>query len=301
MTTAPTVKCDEKVLDEVREHLGSDLDREVGGFFVGQVTNGIAEVKAHIVASDALGSVASLTFTHEVWGSVIETVERDFPDDKLIGWYHSHPGHGVFLSEHDRFIQTNFFPADGMVAFVLDPMTAEEGWFETRDSQIAELSRSGGKPRAAVGQRPVSARGGVRSWRTVATAAVAAAIVAAVSYSAGLRAADEPASAANPPAEATPADDGEVRELRRQLDQARAELAAKEATEGKPAIVYFTYRVRKGDSLSRLASIIYGNRSDWQRIHQQNLDKIRDPNNLIVGTELLIPITAAEPPQPPPS
>jgi hypothetical protein len=63
----------------------------------------------------------------------------------LVGWYHSHPGHGVFLSAYDQFIQNQFFPSEGQVAMVIDPQTGEEGLFVSRNGKIQDVMKRGGK------------------------------------------------------------------------------------------------------------------------------------------------------------
>src|SRR4029453_14212343 len=45
------------------------------------------------------------------------------------GWYHSHPGFGVFLSDYDVFIHKNFFTATHQIAWVFDPHSDSEGCF----------------------------------------------------------------------------------------------------------------------------------------------------------------------------
>ena len=47
----------------------------------------------------------------------------------IVGWYHSHPGFGIFLSEHDRFIHRHFFGEPGQIALVIDPLAHVEGLF----------------------------------------------------------------------------------------------------------------------------------------------------------------------------
>jgi len=56
-----------------------------------------------------------------------------------VGWYHSHPGFGVFLSEHDMFIQENFFSSPQQVAWVFDPHTDEEGCFGWVNGKVEKL------------------------------------------------------------------------------------------------------------------------------------------------------------------
>jgi hypothetical protein len=70
-----------------------------------------------------------VTFTHKTWEYVNSVMDAQHPGRKIIGWYHSHPGYGVFLSPQDEFIQTNFFPQPWQVAFVFDPLAEEDGFF----------------------------------------------------------------------------------------------------------------------------------------------------------------------------
>ncbi|WP_205502706.1 LysM peptidoglycan-binding domain-containing protein [Rufibacter psychrotolerans] len=52
---------------------------------------------------------------------------------------------------------------------------------------------------------------------------------------------------------------------------------------------YDTYTVKSGDSLSKIAKNFYGDAQQWHKIHQANLDKIKDPNLIDVGWQLKIP------------
>ena len=47
----------------------------------------------------------------------------------MVGWYHTHPGVGIFLSGMDLFIHQNFFTQMWHVAYVLDPRARTSGFF----------------------------------------------------------------------------------------------------------------------------------------------------------------------------
>jgi nucleoid-associated protein YgaU len=49
------------------------------------------------------------------------------------------------------------------------------------------------------------------------------------------------------------------------------------------------YTVKSGDSLSKIAKQYYGDAQQWKRIHQANLDQIKDPNLIHPGQKLVIP------------
>ena len=53
-----------------------------------------------------------------------------------------------------------------------------------------------------------------------------------------------------------------------------------------------TYRVKRGDSLSGIAYLIYGDKTKWQLIYSENRDILKRPNSLRAGQILIIPVNA---------
>jgi proteasome lid subunit RPN8/RPN11 len=87
----------------------------------------------HCIRGDsAKGRSTNVTFTAETWQHIQETMDRSYPDKKIVGWYHTHPGFGIFLSDMDVFICDNFFNLPWQVAFVYDPLGGDEGNFVWR-------------------------------------------------------------------------------------------------------------------------------------------------------------------------
>lgn len=129
------------VRDEIYDHVFANPGREVGGVLVGQVapTGGSPWVEAAIPAINADEQRATLTFTQEAWEHVHTILDHEFPEYQIVGWYHSHPGFGIFLSEHDLFIHRNFFSGLSQIAFVVDPHEGTEGVFGWRDGDVAPL------------------------------------------------------------------------------------------------------------------------------------------------------------------
>lgn len=119
------------VLAEIDDHVGSDTTVEQGGVLVGDVDAATATtvVTARIPAVGAISEVASLRFTHETWDHINTVMERDHPGSRMVGWYHSHPHFGIFLSEYDQFIHNNFFSQPWQVAYVVDPLLRQRGFF----------------------------------------------------------------------------------------------------------------------------------------------------------------------------
>lgn len=122
-------------------HVFSNADREVGGILVGRAasTVGPPRITGAIRALSANEQRATLTFTQDAWEHIHQTLDRDFPpEEKIVGWYHSHPGFGIFLSEHDLFIHRNFFSGRSQIALVVDPIAQTEGVFAWRGDEIAK-------------------------------------------------------------------------------------------------------------------------------------------------------------------
>jgi proteasome lid subunit RPN8/RPN11 len=128
------------VLNDIRAHARGNPEVEVCGVMVGTVyDDGIAPwgfVAANIRGNYASGRNAQVTFTSQTWTDIHQQMEARFPKQRILGWYHSHPGFGIFLSEMDVFIHENFFAASSQVAFVDDPKSGDRGLFVWR----------GGKP-----------------------------------------------------------------------------------------------------------------------------------------------------------
>ncbi|MDX1945868.1 MAG: Mov34/MPN/PAD-1 family protein [Pirellulaceae bacterium] len=137
----PVVVIHEGVLEAILEFSEQDQTRERGGFLLGGVQG---EMPQYVVirhfhpALQAQGSSASLTFTHDAWAALTRDTERHFPGELLVGWQHTHPGLGIFLSGYDLFIQRNFFAQPWQIAMVVDPRRHEFGFFHWRGGDVRD-------------------------------------------------------------------------------------------------------------------------------------------------------------------
>ena len=78
------------------------------------------------------------------WSVAADQLWQRYPDESaiMVGWYHTHPGFGIFLSGMDQFIHQNFFTQKWHIALVLDPI-AKSGGFFCWDRQHSRVSRYG--------------------------------------------------------------------------------------------------------------------------------------------------------------
>jgi len=123
------VMIDSEVIRRIRQHARTHEASEVCGVLIGSGHDGSIRVTECIPGENAAQAGTHVTFTQETWAHVYKVKDAQFPDSRIIGWYHSHPGFGVFLSDHDAFIHKNFFSSSDQIAWVYDPHTDEEGCF----------------------------------------------------------------------------------------------------------------------------------------------------------------------------
>ena len=131
----------QETLSSIEDYLSSDINNELGGVLIGNnCMNSEGEkfitIDEMIIARHTNSSISRLTFTHDTWDYINDKLEMDFPGKIILGWFHSHPGHTVFLSNYDVFIQENFFNLEYMVAYVFDPTIRERGFFYKRNDNI---------------------------------------------------------------------------------------------------------------------------------------------------------------------
>src|SRR6266567_7428789 len=139
--TQPAIVMEAEVARKIRQHCRTSMKAEVCGVLIGSIDEERMVVDACIAGVNAAQGGAHVTFTQDTWEHIYAVKDEKYPDERIVGWYHSHPGFGVFLSEHDAFIHKNFFSAPKQVAWVYDPHSDEEGCFGWMGDDLARLER----------------------------------------------------------------------------------------------------------------------------------------------------------------
>ncbi len=137
---------DRLAADQIERHALSDTSVELGGILLGkecqdpQTRIPFVWIRHAIEARHYENTQASFTYTHESWEEINRLRSEQYPDLDIVGWYHTHPDFGVFLSSHDLFIQRNYFSQPLQVAYVVDPIRQTRSFFVWRASEIVEIS-----------------------------------------------------------------------------------------------------------------------------------------------------------------
>ena len=120
-------------LAQVEEHAHSNLQSELGGALLGKVYRYqkivFVEVMAAIpVVSDDRGPV-HFTFSADAWPQIQRDRNEHYPDLDIVGWFHTHPGLGVFYSSDDVVVHSAAFTLPWHVGLVVDPIRKEAAFF----------------------------------------------------------------------------------------------------------------------------------------------------------------------------
>lgn len=134
---AVDILLDEPPLRAMQAHALSSLDREVAGVMIGgrpeKQPDGryVVHIIDSIAAKYTVMNGASVTYTADSWRYLNDTLAERYPNETavMVGWYHTHPGFGIFLSGMDLFIHQNFFTQIWHTAYVLDPRARTSGFF----------------------------------------------------------------------------------------------------------------------------------------------------------------------------
>ena len=136
---------DRATADTIERHALRDTSVELGGIILGfecvddQTGEPFVWVTKSLEAKHYENTQASFTYTHEAWEEITRERDRLYPDLDIVGWYHTHPDFGIFLSSHDLFIHRNFFNQPLQLAYVVDPIRQTRGFFRWRDNGLEQV------------------------------------------------------------------------------------------------------------------------------------------------------------------
>ncbi|MFH0973318.1 MAG: Mov34/MPN/PAD-1 family protein [Candidatus Micrarchaeota archaeon] len=142
---------EERALRKAFKHFetAAESGNEAMGLLAGEA--GVWEGSEFVVVTDYLtGKNNSTAATTRLESEGIAEIASNLAkrDGKIIvGWCHSHPGYGCFMSSADEKAQNAFFQEKFQVALVIDPVNREKRVFkldaggECREASYAVIAR----------------------------------------------------------------------------------------------------------------------------------------------------------------
>ena len=135
------VSIEQGVLDKVMERAQSS-ENEIIGILVGIIEDHT------IVISDAISGeqeqeIARATLPPTTIAKVTDRILKGEIEGRIVGWYHSHPGFGIFMSHTDINTQKNLQQFSAKVtALIVDPDDEDFGFFTLHgDAGVVQLEK----------------------------------------------------------------------------------------------------------------------------------------------------------------
>ena len=123
----------QKTYKDIHKFTQNKTTNESGGMLIGYVVEEFGKtnvvINGFVEAKHCEATPTTLKFTHETWDYVHAEMDKKYPGGKIVGWIHTHPDFGIFLSEYDKFIHENFFNEEYQIAYVVDPIQNIEGFY----------------------------------------------------------------------------------------------------------------------------------------------------------------------------
>jgi len=120
-------------IQEMEDHLDKTPNVESGGLLIGHPfvdINNPDRIFTVIVGSVQVKSANSSIGHYTVSPEELLRARSKIPAGLMsVGWYHSHPGHGVFLSGADMKIMESIYCLNWQIAFVFDTLSRKAGFF----------------------------------------------------------------------------------------------------------------------------------------------------------------------------
>ena len=116
-------------------------DMEVMGLMLGEVRTWKGRdyvVVKDVITSDLDATSVSVKFSSGGFEKLFEKLDDAGFDYVIVGWYHSHPGYGCFMSETDLNTHQGAFVSPYQLALVIDPKSFEIEAFRVEEGKAID-------------------------------------------------------------------------------------------------------------------------------------------------------------------
>jgi len=114
-----------ETLEVIMDHCKSQVPYEAIGFLVGKDYRWLDKKWIFIdgfISGKTRATQLRVEFDEGVMGEIVAELRQKYTGRILVGWYHSHPGYGCFMSSTDIETQRSCFRETYHVALVVDPL-----------------------------------------------------------------------------------------------------------------------------------------------------------------------------------
>lgn len=120
----------------IEEFALKDTSRELAGLLLGRSTADYTLVEEAVECGI---SEEGGRFTARVFQYSRRIARHRYPELKVLGWFHTHPGSGLELSEEEREVHRAQFPESGQLLYVEDPVQRDRNFHRTMGTGIQQV------------------------------------------------------------------------------------------------------------------------------------------------------------------
>ncbi|HKM76534.1 MAG TPA: Mov34/MPN/PAD-1 family protein [Candidatus Bathyarchaeia archaeon] len=127
-----------RVIDKIARDINRPFERI--GLLMGTLEDQALWIN-EIIAAETERDTISCVFPADRLAKVANDILEGRITGRIVGWYHSHPGHGLFLSQTDIDTHMQFYQFSSYaVSLVADPTSEEFGvWIYENGTGIVQL------------------------------------------------------------------------------------------------------------------------------------------------------------------
>lgn len=133
----------QQALLQIADHSESNVRSELGGVLLGHVYREgetlFVDVHAALPANSNERGPVHFTFTADAWSQIHRDKAAHYPRLDIVGWFHTHPGLGVFYSSDDVVVHSAAFTLPWHVGLVVDPVRREAAYFGWLQGSLAPI------------------------------------------------------------------------------------------------------------------------------------------------------------------
>lgn len=176
----PRVVLHEEVFLTMDQFALDNQNREFGGLLLGFVSSPEEGRRQQITIEQFLPipdqqGVSRFVISRQDWEAALAQLELQYPGYEIVGWMHTHPGFGTFLSQLDKEQHHRHFKEPWHLAYVIDPHYMARAFYLYVDEEWRRVNgyyiqQKGTAPKVGY----ASASGGKRrkvGWTTAAIVA----------------------------------------------------------------------------------------------------------------------------------
>lgn len=130
-----SLKVSKNIFEKIMKQVNESPDKKAIGVLIGKMN------KEYLVIDDvASGEIkrndSTISLTPNAIAKIADKILKGEIKGNIVGWYHTHPGYGIFMSEIDEKTQnmlSQFYPE--ATALVLDPISKEYRFYVLNDKK----------------------------------------------------------------------------------------------------------------------------------------------------------------------